>query len=167
MDWNGHKVYGHDGSTLGQGGFLRILPEAGLSVALLTNGGHMRELFQDLFTEVFSELAGVEMPDWPTPAEAPTDLDASAYVGLYVREGIEMTITAEAPDLKLSVRGTGALAEAMGDKEPTVMTLRRVDGDVFVAREKADEPWAPAVFFSLPDGRRYLHLGVRATPRVG
>lgn len=49
----------------------------------------------------------------------------------------------------------------MGDHEPTVLTLRRFDGDAFVAREKADDPRPPAVFFNLDDGRRYLHFGVR------
>ncbi|MBK5306158.1 MAG: beta-lactamase family protein [Frankiaceae bacterium] len=167
MDWDGRKVYGHDGATLGQGGFLRILPDTGLSVALLANGGHMRELFTDLFSEVFSELAGVEMPDWPTPVDDPGELDASAYVGSYVREGVEMTVEADGSDLKATVRPTGPLAETMGEREPTVMTLRRFEGDAFVAREKADDPWTPAVFFSLPDGGRYLHFGARATPRVG
>jgi hypothetical protein len=167
MDWDGHKVYGHDGATLGQGGFLRVLPEAGLSVSLLANGGHMRELFMDLFSEVFSELGGVQMPEWPTPSDEPGELDASAYVGRYAREGVEMTVEADAPNLKVTVRPTGALAETMGDREPTVMTLRRFEGDAFVAREKADDPWTPAVFFSLDDGSRYLHFGARATPRVG
>ncbi len=167
MEWSGRKVYGHDGATLGQGAFLRILPDAGLSVALLTNGGaHVRELFEDLFGEVFSELAGVEVPARLEPASEPGDIDASAYAGRYVREGVEMTVAADGDGLTCSVRGTGALAEAMGDREPTVLTLRRFDGDAFVAREKADDPWTPAVFFTLDDERRYLHFGVRATPRV-
>ncbi len=51
LDWSGRRLYGHDGSTLGQAAFLRILPDAGLSAALLTNGGHTRELFEDLFRD--------------------------------------------------------------------------------------------------------------------
>lgn len=167
MEWSGRRVFGHDGATLGQGAFLRILPDAGLSVALLTNGGaHVREMFDDLFTEVFSELAGVEVPRWPTPADEPGELDTSAYVGSYVREGVEMRVEAAGSDLTATVRPTGPLAEAMGDNPPTVMTLRRFEGDAFVARQKDDDPWMPAVFFDLPDGRRSLHFGVRATPRV-
>ena len=60
--WNGHRLIGHDGNTIGQAAFLRILPEHGLAVTLLTNGGHTRDLYEDLYREVFEELAGVEMP---------------------------------------------------------------------------------------------------------
>jgi CubicO group peptidase (beta-lactamase class C family) len=167
MDWSGRRVFGHDGSTLGQGGFLRILPDANLSVSLLTNGGHARELFEDLFGEIFSELGGVELPPRPEPAADQGDIDPSPYVGRYVREGIEMTVEpADETGLRLVIRATGELAATMGDQEPTTLELRRFDGDAFVAREKPDDSWMPAVFFDLADGRRYLHFGVRATPRV-
>ena len=79
MDWNGRKVYGHDGATLGQGGFLRILPDTGLSVSLLANGGHMRELFTDLFSEVFSAPPGLETRPRPTPPENPDHPAPPAY----------------------------------------------------------------------------------------
>src|SRR5439155_23358693 len=36
MSWDGREVYGHDGNTLGQAGFLRIVPDAGIAIALLT-----------------------------------------------------------------------------------------------------------------------------------
>jgi hypothetical protein len=166
MEWSGRRVYGHDGATLGQGGFLRVLPDADLSVSLLTNGGHARELFEDLFGEIFSELGGVELPPRPEPAADQGDIDPSSYVGRYVREGIEMTVEPTEAGLRLMMRATGALAATMGDQEPTALELRRFDADAFVAREKADDSWTPAVFFTLADGRRYLHLGVRATPRL-
>ena len=28
------------------------------------------------------------------------------------------------------------------------------------------ETWAPVTFYELPTGERYVHFGVRATPRV-
>ena len=55
--WDGQRLIGHDGNTLGQAAFLRILPEQGLAVALLTNGGHTRDLYEDLYRELFAELA--------------------------------------------------------------------------------------------------------------
>jgi len=166
MDWSGRRVFGHDGSTLGQGGFLRILPDTGLSVSLLCNGGHMRELFEDLYDEVFSELAGVNLPPRLEPASDPGEIDAAAYAGRYVREGVEMTVAPGDEGLLVTMKSTGALAAAMGDQEPPTLTMRRVEGDTFVVREKADEPWTSAVFYDVPGGGRYLHFGVRATPRV-
>ena len=41
-------VIGHDGGTIGQAAFLRVVPEAGVAVALLTNGGDVFGLFNDV-----------------------------------------------------------------------------------------------------------------------
>ena len=41
-------LVGHDGNTIGQAAFLRIVPEAGVAVALLTNGGNAGPLFRDV-----------------------------------------------------------------------------------------------------------------------
>ena len=42
--WGGERLIGHDGTTLGQAAFLRVLPSHGLAVALLTNGGYTLDL---------------------------------------------------------------------------------------------------------------------------
>ena len=163
MQWDGRDVYGHDGATLGQGGFLRVLPDAGLSACLLTNGGaHARELFNDLFAELFSELAGVRMPAQLQPTEGAVVEDPSRYTGTYARESVEMTVRQDGDQLQLVTRQTSELLKDMPDPEPAV--LRPVEGDVFVARSADDGMWTPAVFFDL-DGERYLHLGARATRR--
>jgi hypothetical protein len=47
------------------------------------------------------------------------------------------------------------------------MTLLPYDKDVFLARAEGKTATAPAVFFALDDGSRYLHLGARSTPRRG
>ena len=38
--WDGRRLIGHDGNTIGQAAFLRVLPDDGLAVTLLTNGGN-------------------------------------------------------------------------------------------------------------------------------
>ena len=55
--WDGRRLIGHDGNTIGQAAFLRLLPDAGLAVTLLTNGGNTRDLYEDLYREIFAELA--------------------------------------------------------------------------------------------------------------
>ena len=60
--WDGERLLGHDGNTIGQSAFLRLLPSHGLAVALLTNGGNTKDLFHDLYREIFDEAAGVEKP---------------------------------------------------------------------------------------------------------
>ena len=71
--WDGQRLIGHDGNTIGQAAFLRILPEQGLAVTLLTNGGNTRDLYEDLYRELFAELADVEMPHPLAPPEEPVD----------------------------------------------------------------------------------------------
>jgi CubicO group peptidase (beta-lactamase class C family) len=52
FDWPGGRVIGHDGWTIGQRSFLRIVPARGVAVALLTNGGRLH-------------------PAWPAPTPKP------------------------------------------------------------------------------------------------
>ena len=59
--WDGQRLVGHDGNTIGQAAFLRVLRRTrALAVTLLTNGGHTRDLYGDLYREIFAELAGVD-----------------------------------------------------------------------------------------------------------
>jgi CubicO group peptidase (beta-lactamase class C family) len=163
--WDGRAVFGHDGATLGQGALFRTVPDAGVSVALLTNGGPARELWQDLATEVFAS-AGVEVPAVPAPRSDVPAFDASDYAGSYVREGVEMTVAPGEDALVLTIRNTNPLLLTVSPK-PQVMTLLPYDKDVFLARAEGKTATAPAVFFALDDGSRYLHLGARSTPRRG
>ena len=164
MTWDGQRVFGHDGATLGQGAFLRILPERGLSVSLCTNGGqHPRDLFYELYTEIFAELAGVTLPAQLAPADGAEVDDPSRFTGRYAREGVELEVRDSDGGLQLLMRTTSELLKDMPDPEP--MTLRPVHDDVLVAQGPGDTAWMPAVFFDL-DGERYVHFGARATRRV-
>ena len=165
MTWNGRPVLGHDGATLGQGAFQRSLPDAGLSAALLTNGGaHPRELFEALFDEIFSELAGVNVPPRPEPRADTTVAQPERFIGRYAREGVELLVRpSDSGGLELAVRSTSPLSEGMPTPPP--VTLLPHDDGVLLARGKEEDAWTAAVFFDL-DGERYVHFGARATPRV-
>ena len=166
MTWSGKEVYGHDGATIGQGAFLRIVPDKGVAVCLLTNGGHARDLFGDLYNEILGELADVQFPARLEPAAEPRAIDLTPYVGRYARQSVEMTFTSVGDHLVAKVQTTGALAETLGADEPPPIEVYPVEGDVFVGRSADDESWTPFVFFTLDNGTRYLHMGARATPKV-
>lgn len=167
--WDGSRLYGHDGNTIGQAAFLRVLPEAGLAVTLLTNNDGSRDLYEDLFREVFAELAGVEMP-WPlTPPEPPVEDPAAAlepHVGTYRRAGVTMEVFADAehgPTLRTTLEGP--LAELVPDPVDEYRLVAYEPG-VFLTKPPEAETWFPVTFYDLPTGERYLHFGARATPRV-
>jgi CubicO group peptidase (beta-lactamase class C family) len=167
MNWDGREVYGHDGGTIGQSAYFRVLPDARLAVCLLTNGGHGGDLFHDLFDEIFGALAGVRLPKRLEPPANRPDVDVSVHAGSYVREGVEMTIEVEGDHLIARSRTTGPLSEALGDHDddPPTQVLPVTD-DVYVAKGPEDPSWTPMVFFRLEDGSPYVHAGVRATPKV-
>lgn len=93
-DWNGVPVFGHDGATIGQNGYMRVVPGRGVAGALLTNGGNTDLLQSVLFRELFEELAGARMPDTVfEPAPHPLVVDIKPFVGVYKRQGVVMTVT--------------------------------------------------------------------------
>lgn len=166
MNWSGHDVYGHDGATIGQGAFMRVVPDKGVAVSLLANGGHARDLFEDLFNEILGELADVRLPARLEPAADSTGVDLSPYVGRYARQSVEMTFTSAGDHLVAQAKTSGALAETLGADEQPPINVYPVEGDVFVGRSDDADSWTPFVFFTLDNGTRYLHMGARATPKV-
>ena len=162
FDWDGRGLIGHDGSTIGQNAFLRVLPDEGLAVVLLTNGGNGRDLTEDLFREVFAELAGLATPAPPEPPAEPVTVDVSRHLGVYERAGARMEVL-EGPVLRTTV--TGPLADLVPDvtREFPMVAL---EDDLFLVRHPETRTWTPVWFYALPTGERYVHFGVRATPKV-
>jgi dipeptidyl aminopeptidase/acylaminoacyl peptidase/CubicO group peptidase (beta-lactamase class C family) len=173
--WDGQRLVGHDGNTIGQAAFLRVLPEAGLAVTLLTNGGHTRDLYGDLYREIFAELAGVNMPAPIEPPAVPVETDITPHLGRYERAGVIMEILAnpvevstgaiDGPALRTTI--TGPLAELTpADDLVHTYPLHAMSQDLYVVREPEAQTWVPITFYALATGERYLHFGARATPKV-
>jgi hypothetical protein len=176
--WDGQRLVGHDGNTIGQAAFLRVLPDpgnpgGGLAVTLLTNGGHARDLYHDLYREIFAELAGVEMPAAiqppPVPAEnGPAEADITPHLGRYERAGVLIEVLpgtdkTDGPTLRTTV--TGPIAELMPDPVQEYAMTPAAAGQ-WLVREPGTQTWAPVTFYALPTGEKYLHFGVRATPKA-
>ena len=70
--------------------------------------------------------------------------------------------------LRMVLTMTGNLA-ALTDSEPEDLLLHCADssGTRFVLRSRDDEPWVPLSFGQFGDGRPYIYLSGRITPRVG
>jgi CubicO group peptidase (beta-lactamase class C family) len=166
--WDGQRLIGHDGNTIGQAAFLRLLPAQGLAVTLLTNGGQARDLYEELYREVFDEVAGVRMPTPLGPPEEPVEIDASPFVGTYERASVRLDVLApdaEHARARLRTTVTGPLAE-LAPEPPREYDMVPVGPDLFVVRAPESGLWMPVTFYALPTGGRYLHFGARATRRV-
>ncbi|MDP9842851.1 serine hydrolase domain-containing protein [Streptosporangium lutulentum] len=164
-DWDGVAGYGHDGSSVSQHGYLRVVPHADVAVVLLANGGGTRELYDALFRELLAELAGVTMPEAFGPPAEPPAVDVTPYLGTYRREGVEITITQDED-------GTAHLryefVDGMKDLSPPLeAVLIPVTDTVFAATGSAFGVDAlPVVFATLADGTRCCYAAMRAAPKI-
>lgn len=163
--WAGHRLIGHDGNTIGQSAFLRLLPEQGLAVTLLTNGGDTSDLYEALYREIFAEVAGVEMPELLAPPAEPVTVDVQRHVGVYERASARLEVFVGDGGPMLRVTSTGPLAELTPEPEREY-PLVAVEENLFVVRDPEAQHWSPVTFYELPTGERYVHSGLRATPKV-
>ncbi|NDL58895.1 serine hydrolase domain-containing protein [Phytoactinopolyspora mesophila] len=167
FDWPGGTVIGHDGGTIGQSAFLRIVPEAGVAVALLTNGGNPMPVFFEVAGRVLSDLAGVSVPTpLAPPAEPEPVTEPERYVGRYASDVAVYEVDADGDGrLWQTMTPKGVLADA-GQQEQRVEIVR-LRSDTFVARERVYGMFLPTAFVDFDDDGRaqFLHQG-RAVPRV-
>jgi dipeptidyl aminopeptidase/acylaminoacyl peptidase/CubicO group peptidase (beta-lactamase class C family) len=164
--WDGRGLVGHNGGTIGQYAYLRLAPELGLAVVLLTNGGQADDLYQELFREIFREVADIEMPAPPEPAASRPPIDPGRYVGSYERASLRSEVFEKDGTLILRATVTGPLA-ALRENPVRSYELVPVAEDEFVIRDPGELTWTPVTFYRLPDGTPCLHFGSRANPRVG
>jgi CubicO group peptidase (beta-lactamase class C family) len=154
------RVFGHDGGTIGQNAFLRIVPDADLAIALLTNGGNPIGLYFEIYGHLLKELAGVEIPAHPLPPAEPQRIDASKYVGTYANS-VGRTEVAQDEDGRIWMTDTplGELAELVGEVERT--ELVHLEGDTLIPVEPKYGLHLPQVFLGDDgDGRSlFIHTG--------
>ncbi|MFD5226072.1 serine hydrolase domain-containing protein [Microbacterium sp. NPDC058342] len=164
--WNGERLIGHDGNTIGQAAFLRLLPEQGIAVTLLTNGGHTRDLYMELYREIFAEIAGVQMASTLEPV-AGAETDVTPYLGTYERASMRMEVQpAPAAGEPANLRVTATWSIEAGEPDVTDFPLHAVEPGLFATRAPGTETWMGVKFYSLDTGEQYVHFGARATPKV-
>jgi hypothetical protein len=166
FDWNGHRLIGHDGGTIGQYAYLRILPDSKFAVVLLTNGGDAAGLYREVFGETFGELAGVAMPAALTPPAEPATADLDSYEGRYRRAGLITDVLQRDGVLELNSAQTGLITQLFPGPTSTRQALVPLGDGRFATRAAGSMSWSSVYFYALPDGTRYFHHGFRANPRA-
>jgi CubicO group peptidase (beta-lactamase class C family) len=161
-------LVGHDGNTIGQSAFLRIVPEAGVAVTLLTNGGKADPLFRDVVGHALRELTGRSLPDEPLPPTQASPIEADRYVGTYASSSATLEVSQQDDGtVWLDVTPTDALAEELGE-QPERWELVHFADDTLITKERKEGAHRICAFID-DDGAghaAYLHTG-RAQVRTG
>jgi CubicO group peptidase (beta-lactamase class C family) len=162
-DWEGSRVYRHDGDTGSQSSFLAVVPDHHLAIALCTNGGRATSDFWAALSSEIAALFGVTRPASPRPPVPAVHVDPSLVEGTYRRAGFDAVVAAAGDALELRVTARGALVGLVADH---VLELVGYDGkSILLGRVRGEDAWRPAVFFEL-NGDRYLHAAGLAFRRV-
>jgi CubicO group peptidase (beta-lactamase class C family) len=159
-DYGGRLVLAHGGRTYGQRSLLRVVPEAGVAVALLTNGGDIYAMYEEVFGHLLAELADVVQPPLPVPPPEPLPVDGHRVAGTYRTSQTELRVAVE-PDGRrawLSRRADGTETGPPGE-------LVRLDDDALIMVEPEEGKHSVIrLGENASDGRtRYLHTGRVAT----
>nr|WP_202891791.1 serine hydrolase domain-containing protein [Kribbella shirazensis] len=165
FDAEGGRLYGHDGGTVGQSAFFRLVPDRGVAVALLTNGGSPGALYDDLVGHILRETAGIELPVRPVPPAAPVEISPELVTGRYTGVLTQSTVTAE--DGEFWVLDDAVSEEArILIPEPRRTRLVPLDDSRLIAAEPERGTHEVIAFREPVDGRAtYLFRGGRLTPR--
>ncbi len=161
---NGVQGIGHTGLTMGCQSVLRALPEAGVAVAVLTNGGRAVPLVQAIYDHLLDELAGVTLPAFPAPPATPVPVDVGEVVGTYRSGHVDLHVTPGAPGcVRVRYEPRNRVGEALtADEEREYTGLRE---DALISVEPAGGRHE-VILLCRRDGRvRWLHHG-RAAVRI-
>ncbi|MET9232183.1 serine hydrolase domain-containing protein [Lentzea sp. NPDC003310] len=143
--YSGGRVIGHHGSNEGLASFLRIAPDSGIAVALLTTGGDASAIFDLVVEALFSARAGVRRPVRPRPPAAPAPVD-ERFLGTYRSAGHEVVV------------GKAEQGRVLVDLDDDAREFVALRDDALIA---VDEPHTVLVLV----GDRWMHFG-RAAVRV-
>jgi CubicO group peptidase (beta-lactamase class C family) len=160
FDLEGGRVFGHDGGTIGQSAFLRIVPGAEAAIALLTNGGNTIGLYFEIYAHLLRELAGIEIPAHPLPPTEPASIDAARFLGTYANSVGKSEITQD-EDGRIWMTDTplGELAALVGEVERT--ELVHLTDDTLIPVEPKYGLHLPQVFIGDDGSGRalFIHTG--------
>ena len=161
----GRTIPGHDGNTIGQSACLRVLPEEGVAVAALANGGEPHPVFAALVDAVLAEFAGIGPASAPAPT-GPAPSHADRFVGRYASSTALTTISRTAEGRVWLDRVPHGVVADLGDL-PYRTELLGWRGDVLLPVEADGGVRQPVAFLGDDGAGRalFLHTG-RADRRV-
>ncbi|MDZ7675195.1 MAG: serine hydrolase domain-containing protein [Acidimicrobiales bacterium] len=168
-DWGGTEVFGHDGDTVGQRAFLRVIPDEDAAIVVLTNAPTGDHVADAVFEAVGADVLGCQPPELPPALPLDERPDASACTGIYERMHQRLALASGDDDTLRMTIIPDELFSLAGQRERTLTLepvgkgrFRTTDPDTGVSSlvvmvnedgdEDTDETSRPA----------YVHFGRRA-----
>jgi CubicO group peptidase (beta-lactamase class C family) len=136
FDWEGGRTWGWDGLVPGERSVLRIVPNRGAAVVLMTNGSTGRAMYRSLFADLMASSFGISIPPLrlePSPGAAG---DLTRFAGVYAW-----------PDRRMEVSSAGSYL--LIKSEEGVSEARPLDERTFLLN--AADPDNPTVTFGACD----------------
>jgi CubicO group peptidase (beta-lactamase class C family) len=165
-DWDGKRVIGHNGGTIGQTSFLRAVPDDDLVVALLTNSATSARLWTDLGRWLFEELGGLKMATALRMPAKPPELPLARYEGTYERLGVRRVVAEEDGGLVMRTELIDVPEELRPATPPPPLKLRAIDESRFGTWVSGAND--VVVFMEFERGRPgYIFVGGRVARRKG
>lgn len=159
-------LFGHGGDLYGHHSRLLICADPRFAALLFVNGDGADRISEPMFREAFAEI-GVTLPQPVRPPAEPPEVDVARFAGTYETIAVRATFTPAGDRLEGTFRVISEpLAELLTESQrERQLTFLPVGGSQFVTREDDADPWSSAIFYEA-DGRRYLHMGLRAMPEA-
>jgi CubicO group peptidase (beta-lactamase class C family) len=164
FDWSNQRVIGHDGGTIGHSSFLRVVPERGVAVAMLTNGGNTQAFYRHVYGSVLGTLCEIALP--PIAEATDVKIDPTRYVGSYQRLAARIEI--ESRDGALWVKAIDRRPLNPEAPQMPEAELHTVDEQLFTYTAP-ESRFRNFIYFGEPDesGRAGWAFMGRRLPRVG
>ena len=166
-------VVEHGGDTIGVASTLRMVPESGVAIAVLTNGGTAGPLIDELIDPLLGDLAAIPpTPQLPAPDGGARVTENRRYLGRYetrpavhdvtLDDAGRLCLTSSSRNEALTMAATAGVPS-----NPERHELRPVGGDIFVLTDPSGVAIRAVEFLgrSATGRARFLHTG-RAAPRT-
>lgn len=170
MRWGDTEVIGHDGDTVGQRAFLRVLPSEDAAIVVMTNAPYGELVADEVFHAAGRDLFHVTPPSLPEPLPDGEGPDPDRFTGIYERLHQRLAIAGgKGTTLRMTIIPDELFALA-GMQERT-LTLRPVDDHRFVTTDPDTGAQRIVVMIDSDDeydvgGPQYVQFNRRAHARI-
>lgn len=170
--WGDADVLGHDGDTAGQRTFLRVFPDAGAAIVLLTNSSRGTLVAYDVLAAAGEAALGLTPPPLPEPLPLGEGPDPHRYTGIYERMHQRLAVAGgrDGGTLRMTIIPDELFVLA-GMRERT-LTLRPVDEHRWVTEDPETGVHHLVAMIDSDDDDscaepvHYVHFGRRAHARI-